>query len=225
MTAPTGSDCRFSVTGGSSATLLTPSLKFRVKGAVSTTAGTNPDCQFESPGYKLENDNAPAVAGAKYLVMWTFNAARVAAGPYTHVKLILVSKNRPDATENKPLNGGNPLANTGVFQWSVPSPPGVTPDDRYALRLTRTLQTVRRLLAEGVVESAEFSVIGPKPTLGEALSMSGVHNSLTKGSTDVISWSSGGLVGNVDLQLFECHDTPCDNNDYVKSISPLEKSC
>ena len=81
VTAPTGSDCRFSVTGGSSATLLTPSLKFRVKGAVSTTAGTNPDCQFESPGYKLENDNAPAVAGAKYLVMWTFNAARVAAGP------------------------------------------------------------------------------------------------------------------------------------------------
>ena len=70
-----------------------------------------------------------------FLVQWTFNAASVAAGPYTHVRLDLVSRNRPDAANTVALNGGNPMANTGVFQWSVPSS-ALTADDRYALRLT-----------------------------------------------------------------------------------------
>jgi hypothetical protein len=220
--APTGFDCELIVTGGGSTAVLTPSVKFRIAASTAAASGSNPDCRFESPGYNARSENAPAAAGATFLVQWTFNAASVAAGPYTHVRLDLVSRNRPDAANTVALNGGNPMANTGVFQWSVPSS-ALTADDRYALRLTPCSMDGKTTLEAGVVDSAEFSVLEPEPTLGEALSLSGSHNALTKGGTDVISWTSAGLVGNVDLRLLECHDTLCDDTEYVETIPGTER--
>lgn len=220
--APTGFDCKLSVTDGGSTAVLTPSTKFRITAPAAASAGSSPDCRFEAPGYNARNDNTPAVAGSEYLVQWTFDAASVAAGPYTHIKLDIVSRNRPSAASTVALNGGNPIINTGVFQWLVPGSTTVIPDDRYALRLTPCSTDGKTTLASGIVESAEFSVLAPKPTLGEALSMSGGHTALTKGGTDVISWSSAGLVGNVELGLFECHDTLCDDIEFVQTLPGAE---
>ncbi len=220
--APTSFDCKLIVTGGGSTAVLTPSTKFRITAPATASAGSNPDCRFERPGYNAQNDNAPAVAGSEYLVQWTFDSASVAAGPYSHIQLDLVSRNRPSAASTVALNGGTPMVNTGVFQWSVPGATTVIPDDRYALRLTPCSSDGETTLASGVVESAEFSILAPKPTLGEGLSMSGSQTALTKGDTDVISWSSAGLVGNVKLRLFECHDTLCDDMEFVQTLPGAE---
>ena len=79
--APTGFDCKLSVTDGGSTAVLTPSTKFRITAPAAASAGSSPDCRFEAPGYNARNDNTPAVAGSEYLVQWTFDAASVAAMP------------------------------------------------------------------------------------------------------------------------------------------------